>query len=811
MSDRAEHGVGSFEGEGSARMESDKYDFQEDETEHDHHAEADVDNGDAVELEDSLDGAGGMSDNYAEDEFYAVDSVESIGWIDFLNLSEEDVFRFNFTDVDIAFEFYQQYAKHHGFGARRSRSEKRGEVRIRQEFVCHRQGYRSPKFYSMPNGQKRPRAETRCGCPARMLLRMDDESGRWLVAYFSDAHNHHVLELRLSSMLPGHRRMSEADIEQMNDMRKGGIGVSRIHGFMASLAGGYHNVLYTTRDMHNVNAKQLREGGLDAESCLRYLRECKTNDPALYYKEVVDGEGVLQHLFWCDGTSQIDYQVFGDVVTFDATYKKNVYLSPLVVFSGVNHHNQTVVFAAALVADEKEETYVWLLQQLQTLMKGKAPVSIITDGDRQMKSVIKQVFSEAHHRLCAWHLLRNATSNIGKPKFTRMFRDCMLGDYEVRTFERKWFEMVEKFGVADKRWVQDMYERRHSWATAHIRRKFFAGFRTTSSYTEFLRHFQRCLMFVRAKEVEADFECAKGDPVMTTNLKQLERSAAENYTRAIFYLFVPILDRACAMRVVDSEDNGSYFIHIVSRYGTPGKDWRVVATFNTREVRCTCMRMECFGVPCEHIVAVLVLNNVHEISRSLILPRWTKDAKLVAVQSIGVIWDSVQLTQHWCLMDWYRKVCKIACHSIEKFQFARDTAMLMLKHFENEDTGDTSFPPEGPPTEGGRGPTRNPPRRNTKGNGAHGGKKIQRCRLYREVGHNRTTCPGRRTMESSSAVADDMDSMDTDMLYDNLSGDLYATAEIPSFQCSDSDTQAGFANSDFAGTNTSGPVMSLAD
>ncbi|RYR18077.1 hypothetical protein Ahy_B03g062706 [Arachis hypogaea] len=475
----ADHGVGSVEGEGFAGLESDEYDlqedetendhpvegehstgmesdendFQEDDTEHDHHAEADVNNGDAVELEDSLDGAGAMSENYAEDEFYAVDSGESIGWIDFLNLSAEDVLRFNFADVDIAFEFYQQYAKHHGFGARRSKSEKRGEVRIRQEFVCHRQGFRSPKFYSMPQ-QKRPRAETRCGCPARMLLRMDDESGRWHVAFFSDAHNHHVLELRFSSMLPGHRRMSKADIEQMNDMRKGGIGVSRIHGFMASLAGGYHNVPYTTRDMHN----------------------------------------------------------------------------------------------------------------------------------------------------------------------------------------RKLFEMVEKFGVADKRWVQDMYERRNSWATAHIREKFFAGFRTTSrceglhavisryvksrySYTEFLRHFHRCLMFVRAKEVEADFECAKGDPVMTTNLKQLERSTTDNYTRAIFYLFVPILDRTCAMRVVDSEDNGSYFIHTVSRYGTPGKDWRVVATSDTREVRCTCMRMECFGVPCEHIIAVLVLNNVHEIPRSLILPR----------------------------------------------------------------------------------------------------------------------------------------------------------------------------------------------
>ncbi|KAL4344608.1 hypothetical protein AHAS_Ahas11G0195400 [Arachis hypogaea] len=142
-----------------------------------------------------------------------------------------------------------------------------------------------------------------------------------------------------------------------------------------------------------------------------------------------------------------------------------------------------------------------------------------------------------------------------------MLKDCILGDCEVGTFQRKWFEMVEQFGAGDKRWVQDMYEKRHSWATAHIRGKFFASICTTSrcmgmhamisryvksrySYTNFLCHYYRCLMFVRAKEVEADFECAKGDLVLTTNLKQLERCAFENYTRSIFYLFVSILDSA---------------------------------------------------------------------------------------------------------------------------------------------------------------------------------------------------------------------------------------------------------------------------
>ncbi|QHO27586.1 FAR1 DNA-binding domain protein [Arachis hypogaea] len=141
MYDGADHGVGSVEGEGFAGMVSDEYDLEEDETEHDHHVEADVDNGDAVELEDNLDGVWEMSDNFTNDDLYAIDSSESMVSIDFLNLSKEEVIRFNFADVDIAFEFYQQYAKHHGFSARRSKGEKCGEVRIRQEFVCHRQGY----------------------------------------------------------------------------------------------------------------------------------------------------------------------------------------------------------------------------------------------------------------------------------------------------------------------------------------------------------------------------------------------------------------------------------------------------------------------------------------------------------------------------------------------------------------------------------------------------------------------------------------------------------------------------------------------
>ncbi|XP_020981550.1 protein FAR1-RELATED SEQUENCE 5 [Arachis duranensis] len=169
-----------------------------------------------------------------------------------------------------------------------------------------------------------------------------------------------------------------------------------------------------------------------------------------------------------------------DVLAFDATYKKNRYRLLVVIFSGVNHHNQTVVFGFVIVSNERKSTYVWLLKQLLIAMKGKTLISVITDGHPSMTIAIQEVFPNAHHRLRAWHLMRNATRNIHKPQFTKMFTKLMLGDYEVGVFEQKWEEMVRCFRVEDREWIVDKYGEKNMWTIAHIRGKFFVGFRMTS-------------------------------------------------------------------------------------------------------------------------------------------------------------------------------------------------------------------------------------------------------------------------------------------------------------------------------------------
>jgi hypothetical protein len=194
------------------------------------------------------------------------------------------------------------------------------------------------------------------------------------------------------------------------------------------------------------------------------------------------------------------------------------------------------------------------LEQFLEAMGGKSLTSVITDGDLAMRNGIRKVFPECHHRLCAWHLIRNACTNVGKKQFVRKFKQCMLGDYDVGEFKQKWDKMVTDLGLQDHRWVKEMYQKRQMWATAHIRGKFFAGFRTTSrceglhaqfgryvnyqnNLLEFLHQFFRCLNYMRYAELEADFGSVHGDPILETQLPLIEKVAGELYTREVFCCF----------------------------------------------------------------------------------------------------------------------------------------------------------------------------------------------------------------------------------------------------------------------------------
>ena len=109
---------------------------------------------------------------------------------------------------------------------------------------------------------------------------------------------------------------------------------------------------------------------------------------------------MITNIFWVDDRSISDYNLFGNVVCFDTTYKTNEYDRPFAPFVGVNHHKQTVVFGAALLYDETTESFKWRFETFLGEMSGKQPKTILTDQSAAMANAIVKVFPETKHRLC---------------------------------------------------------------------------------------------------------------------------------------------------------------------------------------------------------------------------------------------------------------------------------------------------------------------------------------------------------------------------------------------------------------------------
>jgi zinc finger SWIM domain-containing protein 3 len=230
------------------------------------------------------------------------------------------------------------------------------------------------------------------------------KNGRYVVSIFVEGHNHELTPSKYVHLHPVFRKISESDKAQIDGLQSHGIRTCHIMGYMVAQKGGYDGVGFTKKDLYNYFDKKMRDitKDGDVQASLNYLNVKSGTDPMLYAKYDADSSnGRMKSLYWADGISRSDYFCFGDVVAFDTTYKKNKYNYPLVIFSGCNHHGQTVIFATALVADETIDTYKWVLSCFLHCMENKHPKAVLTDGDGAMREAIKQVFPHSTHRLCA--------------------------------------------------------------------------------------------------------------------------------------------------------------------------------------------------------------------------------------------------------------------------------------------------------------------------------------------------------------------------------------------------------------------------
>ena len=71
------------------------------------------------------------------------------------------------------------------------------------------------------------------------------------------------------------------------------------------------------------------------------FENCKEMGNGFTYTIKRDADKKITHVFWANGSFRSAYKVFGDVVTFDTTYKTNCYELIFAAFVGCNRHGQT--------------------------------------------------------------------------------------------------------------------------------------------------------------------------------------------------------------------------------------------------------------------------------------------------------------------------------------------------------------------------------------------------------------------------------------------------------------------------------------
>nr|XP_029145485.1 protein FAR1-RELATED SEQUENCE 5-like isoform X2 [Arachis hypogaea]XP_029145486.1 protein FAR1-RELATED SEQUENCE 5-like isoform X2 [Arachis hypogaea]XP_029145487.1 protein FAR1-RELATED SEQUENCE 5-like isoform X2 [Arachis hypogaea] len=564
-----------------------------------------------------------------------------------VTVTADDIINQTFETSDAAYNLYVRYARCLGFGVRKGDTarEKDGTQR-RRRFFCSKEGKRAEKYISSLSRKREHRALTRTGCEAMLAVYLDTKTSTWRVKKLVEKHNHDLVPQCLVHLIPNHRGLTEPQKAQANTMHDHGLPTSKIMGLMVGQAGGYANVGFTKKDLDNhfQRARRAMLIGGDSNATISYLLGKTDVDPMAMTRYSATDEGRLANLFWADGICRSDYQCFGDVLAFDTTYRKNKYRRPLVIFSGCNHHRQTCIFGFALVEDERTATYTWLLQNFLEVMLNKSPSVVVTDGDEAMKAAIREIFPDATHRLCGWHIQKNVTANTKNKNFSNDFRRCLYAPWHPEEFEEYWENMIKKYGLEENEWVLSEYEKRKSWASAYLRDKFCAGFRTTSrceainnfikrfigirqSLLELVQNLEHALMDYRNNELVSQFKTLYGEPVLTTGLEALELSAANFYTREILGEVKKEIQGVVALDVINEENISTTVVLKVKECDRRQHTYIVLYDRNTKHMECECSRWSSEGIPCRHMFCAMKRVGLQKLPDSLLLRRWSKDAK----------------------------------------------------------------------------------------------------------------------------------------------------------------------------------------
>ncbi|XP_022873788.1 protein FAR1-RELATED SEQUENCE 5-like [Olea europaea var. sylvestris] len=376
-----------------------------------------------------------------------------------------------------------------------------------------------------------------------------------------------------------------------------GIPLQKSYNFAVVEARRYENMMCVEKDCRNYveQARWLRLEEEDATAVQAYFSNMQAK--------------------CSDNRSREAYKEFDDVVIFNTTYLTNKYDMSFVLFVGVNHHGQSILFGCGLVSNENTETFVWLFKKWLQCMNDQAPIGIIIDQDKVMQNTIEIVFQKMKHRWRLWHIMKKLPEKFGyhvdKGEIFSAIHVLVYDSQTVDQFEENWKAMVDRYSLHDNEWLSRMFANRGRWVPCFLKSSFWVRMSTTqrsesmnaffdgyvhskTSLKQLVKQYERALRKKVDNEFQADFK-SYSQMVTCATKYELEKQFQRVYTISKF-------------REVQDEFIGNVYCDLVS-----SSEGFLGTTYKFR------------GIICRHAIAVLIRNNVTALPDSYILWRWKRD------------------------------------------------------------------------------------------------------------------------------------------------------------------------------------------
>ena len=231
-------------------------------------------------------------------------------------------------------------------------------------------------------------------------------------------------------------------------------------------------------------------------------------------------------------------------------------------------------------------------------------------------------------------------------KSLKDFRSLLYYTTTPDIFEERWHAFLRDWQTdKTKTWLKRMYKKKELWAAAFLAEGFWLGMKSNQrseslnsclhlhldygmTLVDLILHYENAIIRIHENEARDDCTNSQTEPVAMTNSKEIEIAASKVFTHANFYILQEELNKIQGLEILERLMGESQRFVVAWRNNHQRKFYVDYTPRNsTQPIECSCRRMVCKGLPCNHILYILNFLKFVELPACLVLRRFSKQAR----------------------------------------------------------------------------------------------------------------------------------------------------------------------------------------